>query len=164
MAPDLCSEHPAQTIQWRCATCGAPLCEACGAGALEGKIYCPKCLPDAKPAAVPTPQNADKGLGLGIGLSLLSFFLLPIALWGVLPLARNAVGRVVGFPSVIRSLLFLVANPLVLIPIAALIARRRGKRGLAKGLIIGLIISVSLTVLLAAACFGLIFVLSKSWK
>ena len=161
MPEQVCALHSGQLAKWLCAICGKPLCAACGAGAFQGKIYCGTCLStvSSAPAAVsPTPE---RGVGRGVGLAFLLLFApLPIT-WIIAILVGRLPADTARSLAPLGYLLALVTNPLVLTLIAWWIARRRGHRGVAKGLLIGLLLWIALTILLVAACFGLIFLLSR---
>ena len=156
MAPELCGQHSEHAVRWHCATCGAPLCDQCGAGAFQSKVYCSRCLKNQQPVASEAQAPSDRGVGLGIGLS---FFLLvlPSLVVGILAVAFQH-----SFVSAWIPWLGLISNPFVATGLAFFIAKRRGRQGLAKGLLIGLVIWIALTVLLVAACFGLVAVLSHT--
>ena len=149
-----CLNHPGKTVRWLCATCGVPLCEACGAGALEGHVYCPKCLPSARPTFAIPPQKLEKDVKNGIRLSFLLFFLVTPFIWFLATLLLRLLPLEVYSYWLRLYLVGLVGNPLVVIGVASWMAKQRGRPKLAKGLLIGLAIWIGLVVLLVAACFG----------
>ena len=149
MSEPTCATHPGKTVRWHCHVCSLPLCDACGAGALDGRIYCPACLVKAQPTPATTPNASERGVGLGIGLALLLIVVAPAPAWWL-------------FRS-IPWLTFLVGNPFVTIGVAYWIARRKKRPGIAKGLLIGAVIWVSVILLLMAACFGMVL-FSRFWK
>jgi len=106
-------------------------------------------LDQARPSEAPSEPPEERGVGLGIGLAFL-LILLPSPLWWLLR----------GVPW----LAVLVGNPLVTVGVAYVIAKRRGRLGLAKGLRIGLVIWLSLAILLLAACFGLALIMGIVWR
>ena len=102
-------------------------------------------------------RSSARDVRIGIGLYVLWMILggvFNIAIINVIwrPAPRelaSAFGRVVSFA-------------VSFVPLAALIrigvmARRRGRPGIAEGLLIGFLISIALVVLLAATCFGLVW-------
>ena len=151
MIGETCPTHPEKLIQWHCDTCRATLCEACGAGAFQGKVYCSKCLPSLPSvSAVPAPASAsERGLGLGIALA----FLLPILGSVLLSLLSPLIAGVVrGLPWLWWLWWGFSLLPYVT---ALVITKQTGRRGVFKGLLIGLVIQVGLVLLLMAACFGI---------
>ncbi len=100
---------------------------------------------------------SETGVGRGIGLAFLLVWLVPLVVWAVV----GAVARVLHLPDwmsgIIAAGLLLATNPFALIGLGYWIAKHNGKPGIAKGLLIGLVIWLALGVLLAAACFGILF-------
>ena len=153
MTTETCAVHPEKAVRWSCEKCQAPLCERCGAGAFQGKIYCSRCL-GAVQLVEPSARPASKqGVGLGIGLAFACLVLPGLIAWLIALVLRQFY---VSWNPWLSGLGF-VLNPFVFTGLAILMAKRRGRHGIAKGLVIGLIIWVSLTVLLVAACFGVFF-------
>ena len=100
-------------------------------------------------------RSSARDVRIGIGL-----YVLWVILGGVFNTAIIIAIMAVTSPELVSALSPVVNSVVSFVPLAALIAigvmaRRRGRPGIAKGLLIGFLISIALVVLLAATCFGL---------
>ena len=112
-----------------------------------------------------TPSS-NRDIWKGIGLSILIFWIAPMILW--LPvfwvmtrMMTNSFSRTSAVPWGMQFLPVLswLTGPLLYIA-ALIIAKRKQRPGIFKGLLMGLAIMIGLGLLLAVACFGLVFVMS----
>ncbi len=57
-----CATHPSREVEWQCHDCRAPLCNACGGVAFQGRTYCQRCIAKADASVVRAPkQTAPAG-------------------------------------------------------------------------------------------------------
>ena len=160
MTDATCAIHADKPIKYRCERCQKPLCDACGAVAFDGKVYCSACAAavdatDASPSVQsPDAKLKEKGVGRGIAITLLMpFVVAPVAAL----LAWLASTMPQPMQAAVRSSIALLLWPGGWL-IVLLIAVNKKRTGIVKGMLIGLLIQVALGILLLAACFGVLFV------